>query len=143
MKHAQSTTTRRRLAFLAALPLATVWCDARGQDALVVAEAPEPLWQRQTVEVQCGGKVYALALEKQRYRPGRLTVSTVNGRPSTIKQEAEIEEFLAKLAGATLHGVRCYSPKSLLLGISGSRLNARAGEEDDVDQIFLATFEEE
>lgn len=113
---------------------------AHGQDAITLVETPAPEWQRQTLEVRCGGNVLAVTLETSGLGPAKLVETAVNGNASPVSERVAIERYLAKIGGATLQGATCQSPYSLNIGILGSRFETSLGEEDDAVELFLLTF---
>ena len=100
---------------------------------------PHPEWQRKTVEVRCGPNVLGLSLETRRLTSS-LGPATINGQVTEIPQRAAIEARLQGLASADLSATVCHSDTSLGIGISGSRLDTPAGEEDDIIALFELTF---
>ena len=133
---------KRSWSLFGSLPLALLSGAAYGQDTIALVESPGPEWQRQTVEVRCGDNVLAVALEIDGLGRAKFAETTVNGDPSRIDQQTVIEQYLAKVGGATLQVGRCHSSLSLSIGILGSRFDTPPGEEDDVVELFLLTFDD-
>jgi hypothetical protein len=104
--------------------------------AAAATPAAPPAWQRQTVELRCGPNLLAISIEARGAAPATLGRVTVNGRRSAIVDPDDLERFLASIRGTSINGVSCQSPTALVLGVSGSRLAAHQGDEDDVVEVF-------
>lgn len=101
---------------------------------------PAPEWQRQTVEVRCGVNVLGMALETRRLGPARVAAVTVNGKRAKLAQQTVLNQYMVGLGDAGLRAHGCRNSQSLLIAISGSRLDTKLGEEDDVIKFFEVLF---